>query len=420
MTLQKTRKSNAFAARLKQVGVFRVIALSVIGAVGAWLAFALAVSGLTRTKNPDAALMFMPNESMALAGRGDLIFFSNLDKPPPSVRALALSALRQQAINPKALRLLGYYADTQGESEKAEKFIRAAEKLSRREAASQLWLIEAAARKNDSLQALTHYNIVLRTKPDTQAILFPRLLSAIDDRAIRNGLKPYIRSDDEWAAAFLFFANAKSSNLPALVDLMIETGGLRDRKVAKQQELGLLSRLLNEKYFAEARRLFLEMPGAKPDHLESAAFTAEDLNGDFGVMGWSIIDNPDSGAGFIGKSKIAPVSLSVFANSATTGIVANKPLYLKPGAYRFNAKLTELNRGDGGFLRWQIRCPTLENGPAIWTLDSIDRASVATIEIPANCPFQFIDIIASGGKGQNGLEAMVSSIAMTKLSASTD
>jgi hypothetical protein len=410
--MARSKKTNPVLAALHSIGLIRILGFSVLGLVGTWYATMLALSGVARLKAPQSALMVMPGESTALAVQADLLFFANPQQPPAAVRALSLSALREQPINPRAVRLLGYYADIKGDSAAAEKFIRMAQKLSRRDAATQLWLIEASARENDTKQTLIHYNIALRTKPETQTILFPRLLNAIEDQEIRTALKPYIRAKNGWGGNFLFYANANSKNLPALADLIVETGGLVDAESSKSQELGLLGRLAGEKYFADARRLFLQMPGAKLARMTSAAFDPSDRDSRFGPMGWQLIDDPDAGGGFTGKAGDKPTTLSLFANSGTTRPVATKLLYLKPGNYLFSASLENLKRGEGGFLRWQLRCPNDASGAALWTIDSINSSLRATFAVPANCPVQFLDLIASGGKGQTGLEATVATVAV--------
>ncbi len=395
----------------RTVGIAKILILALLGLVGAWFAAALAISGVTRIKAPHTALMAMPNESVALASYADQIFFANPKNPPREVELLARRALEIQAINTKALRVLGYVADAKGDTEAAEKYIRMAAKLSRREPGAQLWLVEASARKGNVAQTLVHYDIALRTKPDTQTILFPRLLNAIEDREIRVALKPYIRAENGWASAFLSFANTNSKNLPVLVDLIVETGGLADGEKAKSQELGLLGSLVAESLFADARRLYLQMPGAKTVRLTSAAFDESDRDSRFGPMGWQLLENPDAGGSFIGSSGERWTRLEVYANFSTTRPVASKLLYLKPGKYLFSARLANLDRGDGGFLRWQLRCPAIGGAP-VWTFDSINVSLRAELMVPANCPVQFLDLIASGGKGQTGLEATIASVSL--------
>lgn len=409
--MARPKKSNALLATLRTIGIARILILTVLGLVGAWFAAALAISGVARIKAPQTALMAIPNESAALASRADQIFFANPKSPPRSVESLARGAIENQAINAKALRVLGYVADAKGDTETAEKYVRMAAKLSRREPGAQLWLIEASARKGDVAQTLVHYDIALRTKPDTQTILFPRLVNAIEDREIRTALKPYIRAKNGWAAGFLYFANTNSKNLPALVDLIVETGGLVDAESAKGQELGLLGRLVAEGLFADARRLYLQLPSAKSARLTSAAFDVSDRDARFGPMGWQLLEDPDAGGGFTGNAGDKQTMLSIFANSATTRPVATKLLFLKPGKYLLSARLANLDRGDGGFLRWQLRCPAID-GPPTWTIDSINASLRAELIVPANCPVQFLDLIASGGKGQTGLEATIASVSL--------
>ena len=409
--MARPKKSNVLLATLRSIGIARILIFTALGLAGAWFAAALAISGVARIKAPQAALLAFPNESTALAARADQLFFANPKNPPREVELLARRAIENQAINAKALRVLGYVIDAKGDTEMAEKYVRMAAKLSRREPGAQLWLIEASARKGDVAQTLVHYDIALRTKPDTQTILFPRLVNAIEDREIRIALKPYIRAQNGWAPAFLFFANTNSKNLSALVDLVVETGGLVDAESAKGQELGLLARLVAEGLFADARRLYLQIPGAKPSRLASAAFDNSDRDARFGPVGWQLLDDPDAGGGFLGKTGDRQTMLSIFANSATTRPVATKLLYLKPGKYLLSARLANLDRGDGGFLRWQLRCPAMD-GPPAWTIDSINASLRAELVVPANCPVQFLDLIASGGKGQTGLEATIASVSV--------
>jgi hypothetical protein len=407
------KKSASWLSRLKAIGIARLLICAMVGLAGAWLAFALAISGTTRIKAPAAALSFVPNESVALASRADQIFFANPKAPPLEVETLAREALLNQAINAKALRLLGYVAEANGDSVVAEKFVRMAAKLSRREPGAQLWLIEAAARAGNIPQTLVHYDIALRTRPETQAILYPRLLSAIEDKNIRTNLKSYVRAEKGWGASFLFFANANSQNLPALVDLVVETGGIKDPEAAKNQELGLLGRLVNEGFFDQARRLYFQIPAARRARLTNPAFDAIDIDGSSGAMGWTLSTDPDVGGAFSRVGGDRQVILSLFANSATTRTVASKLLYLKPGLYDFNARLSTLDQGAGGFIKWQLRCPSAPSLGAIWTVQGGALAIHGKFSVPISCPVQILDLIASGGNGQTGLEATVTSVTLT-------
>jgi hypothetical protein len=408
---RRQRKSLAILDTVKAIGTIRIATFSILGVAGAWFAFALAVSGVARIKAPAAALAVMPGESIALASRADQLFFASPQNPPPEVKRLALKALESQPINPKALRLLGYIEDAGGNSSKAEKYVRMAAKLSRREAGTQLWLIEASARKGDIRQTLVHYDIALRTKPETQTVLFPRLVNAIEDPEIRAALKPYIRSENGWATSFLSFAINNSKDLPVLTRLILETGGLSDPDEARVQEAALIGRLVFERYFAEARQIFLQMPRAQASRVSSAAFDASDRDALFGAIGWQLINDPDAGGGFTENGK--RVALSVFANSSTTRPIATKLLYLKPRNYILDVKVSNIDRGSGGFMRWELRCPDAAGGKILWSVDSVAASLKARFNIPSGCPVQYLNLIASGGNGQTGLEATIRSVAIS-------
>ena len=238
-------------------------------------------------------------------------------------------------------------------------------------------------------------------------------MSALDDPAIRAALKPYIHGDRAWAQAFLTHAIANSNNLPALVDLIIESGGFGVPDVARAQNLDLLARLVSEKRFADARRLYLRVPGARAARLQDAGFDATDRDGRFGTMAWQVMINPESGGSFA-KGDGDKTQLMIYANPATTATVATRLLYLRPGQYDFAAKLVAFDGGERGSIRWQLRCPNLDNERPVWTLDSAGTAAGASLSVPANCPVQFIDIVPSGGAGQSGLEATVSEVTLRR------
>ena len=412
--MARAKSGGAIISRLRNLGLVRIAILTVGGLAGAWLAFLLAASGVTRTTNPQLALTFMPDDSTALAARAEELFLAKPEQPSPDVSAMALAALREQPINPKALRLLGFVADSQGDPVKAKAYMRLAEKLTRRDPGAQLWLIESSARKGDTKQTLVHYDVALRTSPNTQPLLFPQLLGALEDAEIRAALKPYVRAEKSWAAGFIAHAVANSKDLPSLTRLYLDSGGLVDPKEDRDQRYQLISRLINEKYFSDASRLYLAMQGAAKARLTDIGFASLDRDGGAGPMGWQILDDSDAGGGFAGGEKGQRPTLSVFANSSTTRPVATKLMYLAPGSYLFSARLATLDRGDGGFLRWQMLCPSRESGAPFWTFDTISVSTQAALSVPPDCPVQRIDLVVSGGKGQTGLEATIANIAINR------
>lgn len=408
-----TRHPNprAYRSAFKRLGAARILAIAGCGLVASALTLALAISGVTRTANPTLALRFMPGESLALAGQAEQLLVAEAQNPPAQVEALAKASLRNQALNPRALRVLGYFASARRDEKRARALIQLAERQSRRDAFTQLWLIEDAAQRGDIKGALTHYDIVLRTKPSIYSKLFPILLGALEDPSIRAALSHYIRTDEGWAPQFLTYATANSTNLPALVALVIESGGLKDPEAAHLQDLELLKRLVAEKQFSEARQIYMHMRGASAARLTDIAFDATDGRSQFGPMGWQLSGEADSGAAITGGENGRP-ALSVFANAATTAAVARKLLFLRPGSYDFAATLSRFEGGEGSQLRWQLRCPTLAGDQPVWSLDSGGRSAKANLSVPQECTVQYLDIVPSGGSGADGLNATIGALSL--------
>jgi hypothetical protein len=413
--MARRKSEKLIVASIKRIGAKRIVVSLIVTVLGGWATIALTVSGLARNKSPQVALMVIPGESNALANRADELLLANPTKPPAAANRLARAALNQQAINAKAVRQLGYLADTMGDKQRALAFVQLAGRLSRREPGAQLWLIEYYAQANDTVKTLNHYDILLTTKPDTQAVLYPRLSNAIEDAPIRAALLRYIQQGKPWTAAFIWHAINSDKDLTNVVNLMIEAKGLtQDDKTVRAQEVSLLGRLISEKRFTDAQRIHALIPGAKSARLANPGFDDSDRSARFGAMGWQIADDPNAGGGFLGKDGQASPALSIFANSATTKTVASRLLYLSPGSYDFRAKLLQLQRGEGGYVRFQLRCPTSDDGMPIWIFDIDPKRTAARIDVPSNCPVQFLDIVGSGGEGQLGMEATINSVAITK------
>lgn len=408
-----TKRSNVgvYRSALQRLGIFRTVGIACVGLVGAASALALAISGVTRSANPELALRFLPNESSALASRAEQLFAAEPLSPPAAVRTLALASLKQQALNPKALRILGSLAAIEGNEKRANRLIHLSEGQSRRDSGTQLWLIETAVQHGDIKQALAHYNVVLGTHPSTYVTLFPILVRAISSPDIRSAMAPYIKNDQNWAVQFLTHAIASSSDLPALVDLMLRSGGPRNFQAAKIQEQSLMQRLIAQKMFLEARRLYLGSGGTRAARLTATTFHIPDTQDQADSMEWQLHSDADAGGGFIvGKSGHS--ALSIFANPGALGTVASKLLYLRPRTYAFAATLSQFEADDGGQLRWQLRCPTLSNDKAIWSASSDRRSVNATLSIPGDCPVQYLDVVASGGLGAGGLSATVENVSL--------
>lgn len=343
-----------------------------------------------------------------------MLLAENPQDPPAEIKRLAVRALEAQALNPRALRLLGYLESNAGNVTQSRKLIGLASTLSRREGATQLWLINRAALDKDLPSALGHIDILLRTDPDSASVLYPILLRGLADPDFRKLLQSYMRrADDPWVADFVTYAIANAQDLTPIVNLVEEGDDMHRPGLTLAQSRLLMGRLDRAGHYAALERIYLLIPGAKLSRLRDPQFDASDVSEYYGVAGWQAFNGSDAGASFISKRKGASPSVVLYANPATTRTVAAKLMYLEPGTYSISTTLGTVNRGDGGSVGWQLRCPTREAGSTPWSGTLNDARSTLTMTIPKDCPIQFLDLVASGGQGQTGLDGTVVNLKLT-------
>ena len=112
---------------------------------------------------------------------------------------LARKALRQDPVNVPAAAALGFNAQVRGDVATARRAFTYAERLSRRDPMTQLWAIEEAVARNDIGDAVRHYDIALRVKPEMSEVLFPVLAAASVEAPVQAQLVRTLRVRTHWS-----------------------------------------------------------------------------------------------------------------------------------------------------------------------------------------------------------------------------
>jgi len=167
------------------------IAIAAVAAIGlSWLTVAVSAANALRQVRPDLAHRIMPFDARANAGLAEQasVRMAQDRAARATAAGLAREALSRDVTVVAAWRTLGLELETEGRRGDAERLIRFAERLSRRDLPTQLWLIEANVARNDIEGALAHYNIALRTSQAAADVLFPILVQAILSTAFAEGI----------------------------------------------------------------------------------------------------------------------------------------------------------------------------------------------------------------------------------------
>lgn len=405
------RPRGPYGLALSGVGLPRILTIAVLGLVAAGLSVALTASTLVRRVNPDVAVKLMPIDSLAVSYRAEQLLTSG--QSTTQVAELARKALRLQAINPTAFQILGLVATAGGDARSGRTLIAQAQRQSRREAPTQFWLIEDAVQRGDVNGALVHYDIVLRTKQSTHETLFPILRDALKEPTIRAALARYYHTDVIWAPRFATYALTTTKDLESLAALTVDSGGLRDPKLAHDQSVGLIARLVLENRFAAARRVYLAMPGAVPGRLSDPGLDSTDITARYGAIGWQTRTQAEATSS-LAEGEAGRPELVLAVNGLTTATLATKLLYLQAGRYRADVQLSQFEGGNGAAVGVQIRCPALTGDQPLWSERASTKAIRGEFVVPQGCDTQYLDIVGSGGASESGLSATVRSVAIRR------
>jgi hypothetical protein len=184
--------------------VLRSLGIAAAALLIAAASVSISAAGVFRARSPATALAFSPWDARASAKLAQL---SLLD--PVARRSLdgiadrARSAIRRDPLAIEAVTTLAMTASLQGREAEAGRMFGYAQTLSRRAVEAQMWLIEDRVQHDDIRGALTHYNIVLSTSPETRPALMAILISAVSHPDIAVEVNRMLRTGPIWKLDFL-------------------------------------------------------------------------------------------------------------------------------------------------------------------------------------------------------------------------
>jgi hypothetical protein len=397
--------------------IILAIALTIGGVFLSWQSILLVVTAIADESNPDLALKFAPNNSLALSSKGDLIWTADPEKAgDPIIADLGRRALRAQSLNAPALRLLAVHFQMKGDTKKADELIGLATKVTRRDTLSQLWLVQQALERGDPKAVMYHYNIVLRTNAKARSFLFPQVAKLLEDKSYHPAFAPYLSQDKVWLPEFLNFVILTSDHYPALANAILASRGMPTNDIQfRSYEKLIISQLISSQHYPLAQRFYLKLKGASPTTFTTIALNADTTDPKFAPINWRF--DTGSGASAIVAERGGQFEITASASAANSGVVAQKMLFLEAGAYALSHKVDVRSLGKGGSANWIIRC--LYEGDSSVILQNeitknMDAKNIATtFQIPAGCNNQSIELVLIGGDGSEGVDLSLSRLSLT-------
>ena len=374
-----------------------------------------AVQSYLREANPKAAYSADPSDGLAVVNA-----FASEQKTNPQfiISSRDADAARASLVSrPLTASLLSFYglrAASIGQSGLASALMASADAASRRDAFSQLWMIEQKSGADDVKGAVSHYNALLSVHPAMQATLLPVLVSAVAYPEVRGAIRPYLNPETKWSVPFLDMASQRAE-VGQYLDLVEPIASrLRGDEYAVSNAR-VIHRMLQSDLAGDAWKLFsLIAPTIDLGAFRAFAPSRANLDPKWQPLSWTLGQSDDISANLVDKGTIAvsvaptarglTASRDVAVISSSTYVLGHRSIY-EPGS-------------PPASLRWSVYCIT-QNGPQL----IVDRFVPATansklvqlsVEVSENCNLMRVELSALGSEGQLNSMFKITDLTLTR------
>lgn len=386
--------------------------LAIVASLLGGLALTHAIAFTIRGTQPDQAYTLASNNAQIAALVAEKLSGSQ-GTITDRMRAdrLALGALRNDASVVSAAATLGLNAQIRGDTHQAQQWLGYAERLSRRDIRTQLWMIEAAVGRNDIPGALRHYDIALRTSRTAADLLFPVLRSASANLAIRSALTRTLAAKPNWSEPFISQAASLGED-PKAVTALFEELARAGVDVPVRARALVITRLIEAgqvdpawDYYATIRP---NVTKTRSRDSRFAAQLADPTPFDWqpsGEDGITVVIQPNGR-----RSGLVDFS----APSGIGGLLMQQMQVLPAGRYVFEAHGIGIDQPVESRPYWTLTClGGQEIGRASLPNSSNGGGSVRAIfEVPTNCRTQYLSLNAQPSDAVGGTTGQVDQISL--------
>ena len=120
----------------------------------------------------------------------------------PEAAALAARAVTANPVDARAIKVLGVLADRAGKPQKALELMTLSDKVSRRDAYTQTWLMQHDLQTGNYAQALVRADALLRVYPEAGKILIPALTTIATDSRGAAAISGQLSTLPPWRSSF--------------------------------------------------------------------------------------------------------------------------------------------------------------------------------------------------------------------------
>jgi hypothetical protein len=388
------------------------LCLLVGGAVLSIFALLSSISAAMQISNPAISLRFESSNAVAKAVRADQIFVANGGRRSNWVD-LAKQSLKDEPINPRAVRLLHSAQQLSKKKASANALLALADRITRRDVLTQILLVEANVEKDDIGATLKHYDTALTTSIEARDILFPILAEAMSDQSILTQLATMFKNERPWRMGFLYHAGFKPERLDQTLWLLNRLGPLPKDATSRAFERQMLTQLTNLRRYPEARSFFRNMQDAPRGLLTTFSFENSVRHADLRPIAWDLNASGNADVQLVtagGDGEHPHMSAHVW--SGPTSTLARKLAYLPPGPYTVQITTQVGGLAKGGMVEWTASCARRKPSNLIGDVVSTDNhedwsKSVLQFSVTPDCQAVELALLVNAGDSQNGADILV-------------
>ena len=327
------------------------------GLLLAWRVLALGVADTTDGSDPRAALAWRPTQAAALANAAtDQFDTAKSPSQLASAEGLARRALSHGPLEASAVRTLGISAALSGRADRAANLLTLAQRITLRDAPTQLWLLDGSLKRSDYPGAVMHADVLMRTSPDSPYEDTLLIELASDPRAVAP-LVAHLAAGPDWRRSFLARLGAEVIGPDTL--FMVFRGLMSGPTPATAAETEpYFQRLVSGGLYQPA---YLRWQYLFPPKDQSALGPPYD--GAFmGLPGpppfnWRLADPDGVTAEFASRSDAAgDRGLHIAYNTASAPEFARQLILLPPGDYTLSGRVLLDSAPEPNQVGWAIKC----------------------------------------------------------------
>jgi hypothetical protein len=368
-----------------------------------------------READPRAAYLADPSDGLATVNA----FAAELKDNPQFIISsrdadAARASLVHRPLNASLLSFYGLREASIGKPQLANALMASADAVSRRDTFSQLWMIEQKSSADDVKGAVGHYNALLSVHPAMQATFLPVLVSAVAYPEVGDAIRPYLKLETRWSAAFLDLASQRLE-VDQYRDLVEPIASRLRGDGYTVSNARIIYRMLQSGVAGDAWKLFsLVAPNVDVGAFRAFSPGGANLDPKWQHLSWTLGQSDDISASVDADGAIdvtvAPTARGAIASrdvaviSSSTYLLGHRSIY-EPGSPRAS-------------LRWSVSCPA-QNGPQL-IIDRFVPAAAGSksvqlsVVVPDNCNLVRVELSTLGSEGQLRSMFKINDLTFTK------